>query len=313
MAARAILITGATGKQGSSVVNALLRANADFEILALTRNAASPSAQSLAQKSKNIKLVTGNLDTPDEVFRNAKSVTKVPIWGVFSVQTPFGGKANTKTEERQGKALVDASLANGVSHFVYSSVDRGGNVRSAKEATDVPHFISKHNVEQHLFAKTKGSDMTWTVLRPVAFMENLVPGFLGKVFNTDWEMTLRPNQKLQLIATSDIGHFAAQSFLQPESQQWRNNSLSLAGDELTYAEYAKIYREKTGEKLPTTYRFIVKIINFLVKEMGNMFAWFRDVGYGAEIPELKKMHPQIKGFGEWLEKESAWKKGPKSG
>lgn len=211
MAARAVLITGATGKQGSSVVNALLRANADFEILALTRNASSPSAQSLAKKSPLIKLVTGNLDDPSSIFATARSVTKTPIWGVFSVQTPFGGKANTKTEERQGKALVDASLANGVSHFVYSSVDRGGDAKSAKDPTNVPHFISKHNIEQHLFAKAKGSDMTWTVLRPVAFMENLVPGFLGKVFNTDWKMVLRPEQKLQLIATVSI---PTPSFLQ---------------------------------------------------------------------------------------------------
>ncbi|KAJ4302788.1 hypothetical protein N0V90_001679 [Kalmusia sp. IMI 367209] len=308
MASRAVLITGATGKQGSSVVNALLRANADFEILALTRNAQSPSAQSLAQKSKNIKLVTGNLDAIDEVFRKAKETTKAPIWGVFSVQTPFGGKANTKTEERQGKALVDASLANGVSHFVYSSVDRGGPARSATDKTNVPHFISKFNVEQHLFAKAKGSDMTWTVLRPVAFMENLVPGFLGKVFNTDWEMTLRKDQKLQLIATSDIGFFAAQSFLNPASQQYKNNTLSLAGDELTYAEWSKIFKEKTGKPLDKTYRFLVHIINYLVKEMGNMFVWFRETGYGADINELKKTHPKIKTFGEWLETESAWKK-----
>jgi hypothetical protein len=53
--------------------------------------------------------------------------------------------------------------------------------------------------------------MDWTVLRPVAFFENLVPGFLGKVFSTSWQMTLKKNQTLQLIATSDIGFFAAEA------------------------------------------------------------------------------------------------------
>lgn len=201
MAARAILITGATGRQGSSVINALLRSNAPFEILALTCNASSPSAQFLARKSPLIKLVTGNLEDPASIFASARSVTQTPIWGVFSVQTPFGGKASTKTEERQGKALIDASLENGVSHFVYSSVDRGGDAKSWSSPTDIPHFISKHNVERHLFAEAKGSDMSWTVLRPVAFMENLTKGFQGKVFNTDWKMMLRPHQKLQLVAT----------------------------------------------------------------------------------------------------------------
>lgn len=85
-AARAILITGATGKQGGSVVDALLKVNAPFEIVALTRDAHSSTSRRLLQKSPNIKLVTGNLDSVDEIFRSIKEATKSPIWAVFSVQ-----------------------------------------------------------------------------------------------------------------------------------------------------------------------------------------------------------------------------------
>lgn len=83
---KAILVTGATGKQGGSVISALLKANADFEILGLTRNAQSPSAQRLLQKSPKVKLVTGDLDDSDAIFRKTKEVTNLPIWGVYSVQ-----------------------------------------------------------------------------------------------------------------------------------------------------------------------------------------------------------------------------------
>ena len=83
---KALLITGATGKQGSSVINALLKVNADFEILALTRNAQSTSAQKLQAKSDKIKVITGNLDNIDDIFTKAKQATQLPIWGVFSVQ-----------------------------------------------------------------------------------------------------------------------------------------------------------------------------------------------------------------------------------
>jgi hypothetical protein len=82
---RALLITGATGKQGGSVINALLKANAPFEILALTRNAQSASAQRLLKKSPKIKLVTGDFNALDDVFRKAKEASSAPIWGVFSV------------------------------------------------------------------------------------------------------------------------------------------------------------------------------------------------------------------------------------
>jgi uncharacterized protein YbjT (DUF2867 family) len=81
------------------------------------------------------------------------------------------GKGQTvQTEEAQGKALVDAALKNGVKHFVYTSVDRGGD-KSYDNPTYVPHFISKHNIEHHLVDSSKGTDMGWTVLRPTAFLE----------------------------------------------------------------------------------------------------------------------------------------------
>jgi nucleoside-diphosphate-sugar epimerase len=91
MTARALLITGATGKQGSGVINALLKANSDFDIIALTRNAQSPSAQRLQQKSPKIKVITGNLDDLDQVFRKAQEAAGKPIWGVYSVQVSQPG------------------------------------------------------------------------------------------------------------------------------------------------------------------------------------------------------------------------------
>jgi hypothetical protein len=77
--------------------------------------------------------------------------------------------------------------------------------------------------------------MKWTVLRPVAFFETLVPGFIGRVFTTSWEMTLKANQILQLIATSDIGVFAVDAFMKPK--EFENKKISSAGDELTYHQF----------------------------------------------------------------------------
>lgn len=54
---RPILITGATGKQGGAVIDALLRENADFQILAVTRDAFSGGAQKLKAKSSKIQIM----------------------------------------------------------------------------------------------------------------------------------------------------------------------------------------------------------------------------------------------------------------
>jgi uncharacterized protein YbjT (DUF2867 family) len=217
----------------------------------------------------------------------------------------MGKGANAQTEERQGKALVDAALSNGVKHFVYSSVDRGG-AKSDHDPTDVPHFASKHRVEQYLFDRTKNGAMAWTVLRPVAFFENLVPGFVGKIFATSWKNTLQPSQKLQLVATSDIGFFAAEAFMKPDT--FRNTTISLAGDELTYDQFRRVFQQKIGEDLPQTFSFLAALVCWMVKDLGSMFKWFRDVGYGADIASLKKQKPDLKDFGTWLETESQFRK-----
>jgi hypothetical protein len=84
----AVLITGATGKQGGSVIRSLIKLNAPFQILAVTRNTKSASALKLTQLSPKIKLVEGDLDDPAAMFKNARSKlpASTPIWGVFSVQ-----------------------------------------------------------------------------------------------------------------------------------------------------------------------------------------------------------------------------------
>ncbi|PYI00168.1 NAD(P)-binding protein [Aspergillus ellipticus CBS 707.79] len=296
----AVLITGATGKQGGSVIRNLIAKDAPFEILAVTRDANSSSAQKLAQQSPKIKLVEGNLDDPAAVFKNAKAKVSTPIWGVFSVQAADPRNDN---EKRQGLALVDESIKQDVKFFVYSSVDRGGDA-SINNPTKVPHFIYKHEIEQHLIEKSKGTDMGWTILRPTAFFENLTPNYFGRVFATAWQIGLK-GKPLQLIATSDIGFFAAQAFLNPEESNGK--FFSLAGDELTYDQMATVFKQKMGKDLPTTYSIPVRLMMVAVKELGIMFKFFYNEGYGADISSLKEFNPELKDFSTWLETESGFK------
>ncbi|KAI1011632.1 hypothetical protein LB504_002517 [Fusarium proliferatum] len=295
---RAILISGATGKQGGAVLNRLVKQKAGVEILAVTRNPNSPSAQKLLEKSPNIKLVQGDLSDAAAIFKNARQVTKHPIWGVFSVQSPMG--QGDGAEVAQGKGLVDASLDAGVKFFVYTSVDRHGQ-DSLNNPTQVPHFITKHEIEKHLISRTTGTDMQWFIIRPVAFMENLTDNFLGKSFVTAWKLVVK-NKPLQLVTVTDVGVAGAQAFLQPE--KYAGRAVSLAGDELTLEEFEKIFKEKTGRDLPYTYSLVVYPIMAMVKELGYMFKWFKDQGFGADLKALRKEYPELMTFGTWLETDS---------
>lgn len=301
---KGLLITGATGQQGGATIDALLShpSITSCTILAVTRNPSSPSAQVLTSKAPNIKLIQGDLNDAPALFRTAKAVHP-NIWGVFSVQVPMGKGATPQTEETQGKALVDAALANNVQQFVYASIERGGP-DSYNNPTPIPHFISKHNIEHHLVDNAKGTDMSYTILRPVAFMENWTPGFYGKMFSAMWTSALAPTRKLQLISTADIGHFAAQAFLRPED--FKNRAIGLAGDEVTFAEANAIWRSKTGASAPATFGFLGAGLLWGVKEVGTMFRWFQDTGYGVDVEGLRKEHDGLLSLGDWIETKSAW-------
>ncbi|KAM0813923.1 hypothetical protein AB5N19_13922 [Seiridium cardinale] len=294
---KALLITGATGKQGGAVIRALVAAGTDFKLLAVTRDTISGSAQSLVAKSPQISLVQGNLDDTETIFHNAEKIHSQPIWGVFSVQLPAMNKSGPAIEEAQGKSLVDSAIKHGVKHFVYSSVDRHGE-RSIDNPTSIPHFVSKHNIEKHLIAKSKSTGMTWTILRPVAFMENFDGGFVGKVFATSWKLVVR-SRPLQLIATEDIGVFGAKALLDADS--FKDKAISLAGDELTYAQMNKVFEEKTGSEAPLTWNFLARLVLWFSEEMGTMFSFFEKEGYGADIAEIKAHHPGVKSFAAWLD------------
>jgi uncharacterized protein YbjT (DUF2867 family) len=168
---KVILVTGATGKQGGAVVDALVKDSTHniSSILAVTRDPNSSSSKKLASKSVLIKLVQGNLDDVPTIFKKASSIIKEQIWGVYSVQVSQGKGVTVEGEIAQGKALIDESVKRGVKYFVYSSVDRGGDDKSWVTKTPIPHFQTKYEIEHYL--RDKCGKMEWTILRPVAFMD----------------------------------------------------------------------------------------------------------------------------------------------
>ncbi|KAM0324798.1 hypothetical protein ACHAQA_007764 [Verticillium albo-atrum] len=303
---RAILITGATGKQGGAVVDALLKnKSGDFLLLAVTRNAQSASARRLAAKSSYVKIIEGDLDTAPTLLASAKaSAGTIPLWGVFSVQAMSDKKSDKETQ--QGIALIDESIKAGVQHFVYSSVERGGDERSWNNPTPVPHFITKHRIEHHLRDSTANnkSAMGWTILRPVIFMDNLAPGFFGKVFLT-MIRDVMGQKPLQWIATKDIGIVAAEAFRDPVT--WNKKAMGLAGDELTFSQLSKTFETATGEPAGTTVGVLGKALKHGVKELGIMVDWFKEEGYKADMAEVKRVHPDVMTMKQWV-KESPFVK-----
>lgn len=309
---RALLITGATGKQGGSVINALLdlansKGSPDFLILGVTRNADSPSAKRLAAKSPSIKIVEGDLNEIPALFESArKTAGGAPLWGIYSVQTFMGNGASIESEIKQGKELIDESIKAGVQHFVYSSADRGGEEHSWNNPTDIPHFKSKHEIEKYLVDKTSNgkSNMGWTILRPVIFMDNLTNDFTTKVLLTAIRDTIG-NKPLQWTATKDIGFFGAEAFRDPS--KWNKRAFSIANDVLTFPELNQKFVDVTGKPAPTTFSIFASAFKWGVADLGFMIDWYKAEGFNANIAENRRLNPNYTTFESWL-KQSVFAK-----
>ncbi len=93
--------------------------------------------------------------------------------------------------------------------------------------------------------------MSYTILRPVSFMDNMAPDLHGKGFATMWANVVG-SRPLQLVSAKDIGVFAAKALMEPASPAFHNKALSLAGEELTQAQASKVFEKVYGKPMPNT-------------------------------------------------------------
>ncbi|MFB7560400.1 NmrA/HSCARG family protein [Streptomyces brevispora] len=273
-----IMVLGGTGRQGGAVARELLRRG--HAVRALVRDPAKDEARALARAGA--VLVRGDLDDETSLVAAMDGVH-----GVFSVQT-FRGPGGCEAEERQGRAVADAAVRAGVKHFVYSSV--GG----ADRDTRVPHFESKLRIEQYL----KSLGLPLTVLRPVMFHDILLDIAPRRVQDElVLGMWLDPETSVQLIATSDIGVFAADAFEDPES--WLGRTVEIAGDDLTGPQMAAAFEAVSG--VPTRFQQLpIEPLRAARQDLANMFDWFERDGYRADLPTLRGKRPGLVSLESWL-------------
>jgi uncharacterized protein YbjT (DUF2867 family) len=273
---RVILVTGATGKQGGATARHLL--DRGYAVRALTRDPGSESAGEL--KRIGAEVVQGDLDDRGSVERALGGV-----YGVYSVQNFW--ETGFEREVEQGIALADAARQAGVQHFVYSSVG------SAHRDTGLSHFESKWKIENHIL----DLDLPYTIFRPVWFMENW-EGFRSWILGGNLALPLDPGVNFQQVAVDDVGAFAAHAFENP--RHWLGRSVDLAGDERTVAEIAETFSRVIGRKVEYQQVGWEDYLETAGQEYHDMFRWFQDVGYDANIASLRGEGPKLTSFEEYL-------------
>ena len=274
---RTVLVTGATGTQGGAVARNLL--DRGWKVRALTRNTESDKALEL--NSLGAEVFKGDLNDPDSLKEPLDGV-----YGVFSVQNFW--EAGNDGEIRLGKTLATAAKDAGVKHFVYTSVG------SADKNTKINHFDSKFQIEEFI----RSIDIPYTIIRPVFFMDNF---FMmndqisqGNIMNA-----VLPDVPLQMIASNDIGIFAAKVFDNPK--KYIGRAIDIAGDSITMLESAKLLSERIGKAIDYTVLPMEDFRSAMGDEYATMVDWFNKVGYSVDIEDLERSNNiRMKRFNEWL-------------
>ncbi|WP_430645540.1 NmrA family NAD(P)-binding protein [Agromyces sp. GXS1127] len=162
-----ILVTAAAGNQGRLLIPKLLRAG--LPVRAAVRSEAS--AASLRALGID-EVVVGDLADPAVQRRAVRDVDRV--YHVGATLSPG--------EREMGIGLIDASRAEGVEHFVFSSVLHA-------IITDLVQHEIKRDVEEHLL----GSGLEFTILQPSNYMLplKLRPAFTRGMFELSWSLERR--------------------------------------------------------------------------------------------------------------------------
>lgn len=213
---RTVLVVGATGNQGSAVVDQLSSSESAFEILALTRDDTTDRARAVAEMGDAVELVEGDLTDPNTLAGPAARADAV--FAVFNVWTHSDAQL-----AEYARNLADAlGRSDGVEHVVYSGI------ADQDRDTGIPHFDSSREIAEIL----RSEELPLTILKPVFFMENWEV-LLEDIADGRLAFPLADGQQHQQTSYRDVARAARVAFEDPDAFIGTEHTIVSTVDTLT--------------------------------------------------------------------------------
>ncbi|KAH9908298.1 hypothetical protein F4778DRAFT_343223 [Xylariomycetidae sp. FL2044] len=286
---RILAIFGATGQQGSSVLNYVLKdpeLSGNYKIRALTRDTNAEKARQLGDK---VEVVQADMNDRASLDRALGGVHTA-----FVMTTPSMSPNALQDEYDTGKRIADAAVAQGVTHLIFSTLPSVRDISGGKY-TKVAPFDAKAAIEAYI----RGLSIQSTFYCPAFFMEN----FAGQPFlaprkdpNAEdvWvlERPNKPETRLPYIdAVGDTGKFIGAVLATPE--RFIGKTIVAAQRFYTYLEIVDILSRTTGKTV--VYRQVSaeefkKALPFFGEMFDDAFGCLEEFGY----------------FGPGAEEKAAW-------
>jgi uncharacterized protein YbjT (DUF2867 family) len=279
---RPFLVTGATGKQGGAVVNALLQAGRP--VRAMTRDPSSPAAHALA--ARGVEVVKGDFNDPASL-----DAALTGVEGIFSMQMG-SHPGDPDTEIVTGRALIEAAGRAGVDTVVHTSVARAGDqtnfVDWDKGRWEPLYWNNKAAVID--MVKAQGF-RHWVILKPAMIMDNLVPPMVESMWPSlrergRFETAVKADTGIDWIAAKDIGAFAAAAFADPA--RFHGHEISLATELASFPEVAAKITHATGKPVSAVTLSKEEALAQPYGELGYQHeSWNNIEGYKVDLEDVR--------------------------
>ncbi|KAJ3871538.1 hypothetical protein F5051DRAFT_433778 [Lentinula edodes] len=244
-----ILVIGATGVQGRTVISSLLAPQADgtpspWSIRALTRDPTSERAQVLS--SWGVELFKGRID------ESLDSITPAfeGCYGVYVNIDSF--TVGQRIEIYAGIKLYEQARRAHIKHFVWSGLDYASKLGNFDPKYRLAfHFDAKGIVGEFLRAQPSspdGDSLTWSIISTGPYLENLFGPLLGPLPKREngvliWALPTGDGH-IPLISLQDIGWWARYTF--DHRLETSGQELKIATEMATAEQMVKTFTRVTG-------------------------------------------------------------------
>lgn len=240
---KVLAVFGATGQQGSSVVNHVLNdpeLSQQYKIRAITRDIHSDKAKQLSQR---FEVVPG--DTSD---RPSLENALTGVHTVFIMTVPTFGPDAVEAEFNTAKTIADIAVEKGIRYIIFSTLPSMTDMSGGKY-TNVTAFDAKAKAEQYI----RGLPIKSAFCALGSFMENLQSQtFLAPKPRSDGTWVLsRPvsatSQMPLLDAVGDTGKFVGAILAEPD--KYEGKAFCAATALYSLQEIVDALAKNTGRKI----------------------------------------------------------------
>jgi len=291
---RIILVFGATGAQGRSVVDYALKSG-NCTIRAVVRDPTSEGTKKL--RNLGVEIVQGDMSKPEEIPELAFK----GVYGVF-LMTNFWDPSMQGKEFELGREIVKKCATAGVKHLIFSSLP---NVdEESKSKWCVPHCTDKAKLEQYIRKRKDDFDYI-TFVAASFYYQNFIHMFKPQKDENGQLTVMMPETKsLSAFDVTQLGGIVMECFNSPE--QYNEKFIPIAKEHSNPQSFVDAISEKLGKevKLKTIpIEDYAKLPFQGAYDIAQMFGWFDEfTAFGERDWSMgKKIDPTLRSFRQWLD------------